>query len=171
MNMKAMIIIALVSFAGILTLSFEARPVKASTTWNYTLYGRGIGSPVGWGFTNDSISNPGPAISVNQGDVVNLTLITLDGAAHHFVVDYNGNDAADVGEPDSGIFTGTTHFQFTADLNGTFSYICAIHFTTMRGGFTVVPEFPTVVLLPIFILSTLLVAVAMRKHSGKFQTN
>ena len=70
MNRKATILIALVSFAGILTLTSETRPVKAVTTWNFTLYGRGLSSPTGWGFTPETIANPGPAISVNQGDIV-----------------------------------------------------------------------------------------------------
>ncbi len=164
MKKKITILVVLVSMAAIMMLSAKVEPAKAATR-NITLYGRGLGSPTGWGFTPETIANPGAAISVDQGDLVVLTLISQDGLAHQFLVDYNGNNVADVGEPASGIFSGTTTYQFTADSNGTFPYICTLHPTTMRGGFTVVPEFPVVILLPILIMSTLLAAIAMRKTS------
>lgn len=34
---------------------------------------------------------PGPAITVNLGDTVVLTLVSADGVSHQFFVDYNGN--------------------------------------------------------------------------------
>ncbi len=148
--------------AAIMMLSAKVEPAKAATR-NITLYGRGLGSPTGWGFTPETIANPGPAISVDQGDLVVLTLISQDGLAHQFLVDYNGNNVADVGEPASGIFSGTTTYQFTADSNGTFPYICTFHFTTMRGGFTVVPEFSPTAVLAVFIIATLLASIALRK--------
>jgi len=164
MNRKITSALALFAVAGFLTLSGEIKPASA-TTWNLTLYGS---YTKGWGFTPDSMASPGPSISVNEGDIVNLTLISQDnGIAHQFYVDYNGNHMLDVGEPASGYFTTTVTLQFTASINGTFTYYCSVHPDVMYGGFTVVPEFSPVVVLTVFMIATLLVAVALRKLGSR----
>jgi plastocyanin len=90
---------------------------SASTGWNGTI--------------------PGPAITVNLGDTVVLTLVSADGVSHQFFVDYNGNGSPDPGEPTSSIFSGTTSLVFTANVNGTFTYYCNFHPGIMHGTFTV----------------------------------
>jgi len=87
----------------------------------------------GWGFTSNSETIPGPTISVNQNDVVTLSLAATDGLSHQFLLDYNGNGVADAGEPVSAIFSSTTQITFTASVAGSFKYICTIHPTVMYG--------------------------------------
>jgi hypothetical protein len=60
------------------------------TTRNFTLYGS---FSRGWGFTATSISSPGPTIVVQQGDTVNLTLISADGVTHNFFVSYTNTSS------------------------------------------------------------------------------
>src|SRR2546430_15087539 len=87
----------------------------------------------GWGFMSNSETIPGPTISVNQNDVVTLSLAATDGLSHQFLLDYNGNGVADAGEPVSAIFSSTTQITFTASVAGSFKYICTIHPTVMYG--------------------------------------
>jgi len=87
-------------------------------------------------------SNPGPTISVTQGDSVTLNLVSTDGAPHTFVIDVahagiipNPNCAVD---KCSSQFSSTTTFMFTADMAaGTYSYYCSIHLQHMTGSLVV----------------------------------
>ena len=160
------IAIVLITLAGILMVSAKVEPAKAATR-NFTLYGSFL---QGWGFTPSSMTSPGPAISVDQGDLVNLTLVSQDGASHQFLVDYNGNGFFDIGEPISGFFSTTIVFQFTADTNGTFTYYCTVHPSIMHGGFTVVPELSPAAILAVFITATLLVSIALRRVGTRNST-
>jgi plastocyanin len=111
-------------------------------TFNMTAYRLGVTSQVllsgsassGW---NGTI--PGPAMTVNLGDTVALTLVSADQNSHQFFVDYNGNASPNPGEPTSPIFSGTTTYVFTANVNGTFNYYCSFHPGEMHGTFTVTP--------------------------------
>jgi len=96
------------------------------------LYGR-ILAPTGWSLTRGNETDPGPLLSVNQGDRVTMQLTSEDAAAHIFWIDYNGNNIIDTGEPESPQFTGTIQFTFDALQAGTFTYWCAIHAPSMRG--------------------------------------
>ncbi len=87
----------------------------------------------GWGLTSSSETIPGPTISVNQNDVVTLSLAATDGFQHQFLLDYNGNGVADPGEPVSSVFSSTTQITFTASVAGSFPYICTFHPTVMYG--------------------------------------
>ena len=125
-------------FVAALALAFVASvfvvaPAQADVE-SFTLYG---GQSAGWGFTGVSLTNPGPTITVTQGDTVDLTLNSVDATnvLHNWFVDYNNNNAPDAGEPTSSDFSGTTPgtFSFTADRVGTFTYRCAYHPTTMTG--------------------------------------
>jgi FtsP/CotA-like multicopper oxidase with cupredoxin domain len=150
---------------GSLTLSVNIRSAKASTVRNITLYGSFSG---GWGFTPGGETIPGPTITVDQGDLVNLTLIREDLNPHEFYVDYNANHVPDDSEPIQS-FSGTVHFSFTANINGTFTYYCAIHQATMHGTFTVnpaIPEFSSFLILPALIIA-LLVVIVNRKRTAK----
>jgi hypothetical protein len=90
----------------------------------------------GWGFTRNTESIPGPAITINQGDVVTLSLTSTDGLTHRFLLDYNGNGLADSGEPLSPLFSSSIQITFTATVAGSFSYFCTIHPGTMYGTWT-----------------------------------
>ncbi|MBX5326756.1 MAG: hypothetical protein ACQXXH_06055 [Candidatus Bathyarchaeia archaeon] len=102
----------------------------------------------GWGFSRESMTIPGPTISVKKGDTVNLTLTSADLVKHNFFVDYNGDTYPNPGEPKSPDFCGppyympTINYKFTADLLGTFTYYCEYDRNTMFGTLIVTP--PTI---------------------------
>jgi FtsP/CotA-like multicopper oxidase with cupredoxin domain len=164
MNRKIVFVMFALLLAGRLAVTVDVHKVEANTVHSFYLYGNYLG---GWGFTAGSITNPGPTITVDLGDVVNVTLVSTDGIKHKFFVDYNGNDSPDASEPASPDFTGTVNYQFTADRNGTFTYLCAYHTFSMRGTFVVnqtIPEFPSLAILSLFTTATLLVVIACRKR-------
>src|SRR2546426_10807033 len=64
-------------------------PLPARTgAWpvNFTFYGN---ASTGWGFSNATIANPGPNITVYYGHTVNRTLIGNDTLAHSRFVYYD----------------------------------------------------------------------------------
>ncbi len=110
-------------------VSLNAAPARAANV-SQNLFGSFAS---GWGTTSTSETNPGPTLTVNQGDSVTITLTSTDGFTHQFLVDYNGNGIADPGEPMSAAFSTTTTLTFTASQSGTFAYLCLIHPTAMKG--------------------------------------
>jgi FtsP/CotA-like multicopper oxidase with cupredoxin domain len=71
MTRKAVLALIIMLFAGVAGASVNIHVAKASTVHNFTLYGD---FSHGWGFTAGNITSPGPTITVDQGDLVNLTL-------------------------------------------------------------------------------------------------
>jgi plastocyanin len=119
-------------------------PIAASAAWlvepaaavTFTLHG----STSGWGFTANSIASPGPTLTVNLGDSVTMRLFSEDQAPHTFLVDYDGDRNPDAGEPRSAVFSSRTTalvYTFTANLAGSFTYWCDIHYGRMVGTFVV----------------------------------
>jgi plastocyanin len=157
MSRKIILVVIVALVAATLGIAGNTEKVKADTV-NFTLYGSAGG---GWGFASNTISSPGPNITVTQNDYVNLTLVSQDGAPHQFFVDYNNNNVADAGEPASPQFSGTIVFGFNATNSGNFTYRCNFHPSIMFGTFTVnqtVPEFSSLIILPFFAVATLLAA-------------
>ncbi len=99
------------------------------------------GDTSGWGFTPGSITSPGPTITVDQFDEVQLRLEGMDGPPHNFYVDYNRNGNPDPpAEPVSPDFrnsSGPISYSFFANTPGTFTYYCAYHQSNMLGSFVV----------------------------------
>jgi FtsP/CotA-like multicopper oxidase with cupredoxin domain len=160
---------ALIAITAILLATavfMQAHDTEAATTRNFTLYGA---AGQGWGFTNSSITSPGPTIRVEQGDTVNLTLISYDGVAHQFFVSYTNSSSPSSGDSESAVFSDTTIFQFVAtNTTGTYTYRCTFHPSVMYGYFTVVqtgaiPEFQPLAILTLLFLSTGIVALVRRK--------
>jgi len=151
---------------GMSAASIRIQEARAATTVNITLYGSAF---YGWGLTSTSITSPGPTITINQYDYLNLTLISQDGIQHQFFVDYNNNGVLDAGEPHSSPFTSTTVFGFNATTSGTFTYRCAAHPSIMYGTLKVqqaVTEFSPSLILPLFIVATIAATVAIRMKSS-----
>lgn len=109
-------------------------PSARAATVSINLYGS---VSTGWGQSSTSESTPGPTLTVNQGDVVTITLHSTDGVGHEFFIDLNGNGRPDTGEPTSGVFSTTATLSFTASTAGTFRYYCYFHEASMYGTFTV----------------------------------
>jgi hypothetical protein len=132
--------------------------VKAATTRYFTLYGS---HNHGWGFTATSITSPGPTIVVEQGDTVNLTLISNDAIAYNFFVSYTNASSPGSGDPWSDDFgSNAVNFPFVASNTvGTYQYRCSYYPTVMWGYFKVVttgtiPEFRPLIMLSVLIAGT-----------------
>jgi plastocyanin len=121
---------------AVLLLAFVAVPGPAAgADRTFTLYGD---SSLGWGSTNTTIGNPVPALSVDLGDNVTLTLNASDGVQHNWFIDYDGDGNDDANEPVSPNFRNEQIvWNFTADRAGTFTYRCRFHPTTMTGNITI----------------------------------
>lgn len=162
MASKALASFALIILFLVLCFSFSSVHAQAQTQ-NITLYGS---ASQGWGLTQQSITSPGPQITFQEGQLVNLTLIAVDGLPHIFYVDYNGNKVADSNEPRSPQFTTTINYQFTPDRTGQFTYYCSIHPTTMFGNVSAIPEFTsTIAVLILIIASATIVVIYKNKKS------
>ena len=181
MTRKIILATIVVLLIGISAASIRIQEAKAAaTTVNITLYGSTGGifhqtPPIGWGFSATTITTPGPTITINQYDYLNLTLYSEDGEPHQFFVDYNNDSTIDPGDPAmpttfSSSTVGTV-WGFNATRSGTFTYRCAIHPSMMYGTLIVVQavaEFSPFLILPVFIIVTVVAAVAYRtKHSTK----
>jgi heme/copper-type cytochrome/quinol oxidase subunit 2 len=105
-----------------------------------TLYGS-FSAPAGWGWAATNITNPGPTLTVHQGDVITFHLFSHDAMTHLLVIDLDNSMTQNTGDQASASFTsGTvaTNFTFTAATAGTFNYFCGIHpFTAMHGSLVV----------------------------------
>jgi FtsP/CotA-like multicopper oxidase with cupredoxin domain len=141
--------------------------VKAAATRNFTLYGAYTS---GWGFTATTITSPGPTIVVEQGDTVNLTLISNDGIAHSFFVSYTNASSPGTGDPWSDDFgSKAVNFQFAAtNTVGTYKYHCYYHPDPMWGYFKVVPtgtipEFQPLIMLSLLVAGTIVAVLAYKR--------
>ena len=159
------ILIAVILSLSIILLGSQIpiiRNVKAQETNEITLYGS---SSQGWGFSENSMSIPGPTIEFQEEEMYNLTLISADGLIHSFFVDYNGNNSPDSNEPVSPSFTSTINFQFTPDRTGEFTYYCSYHPITMFGNASLIPEFNLqTLILVIATLSAILITYRKMKN-------
>ncbi len=115
---------------GLLLSALGGLPSARGATVSYHLYG----TEMGWGFSSTTITFPGPRLYANVGDTVDLTLTGVDGSRHNWLLDYNGNQRRDAGEPLSADFTGnTTVYRFVADRAGVYGYLCEYHPDMMVG--------------------------------------
>jgi hypothetical protein len=162
-------------FTTVLTIFFVAfvttqvLDAGAATTRNFTLYGSFVQG--GWGFTDTNITSPGPTIVVEQGDNVNLTLISKDGMQHRFLVSYTNTTTHNTGDPQSPDFTGTVNYSFNAtNTVGTYKYFCLYHYMNgMTGYFRVVPtgtipEFQPLAMLSLSIACIGIAALARKRR-------
>ncbi len=108
---------------------------------NFTFVGN---AARGWGFSNATITEPGPNITLYFGDTVKLTMIATDSSPHNWFVDYDNSLAPNGGEPSSpdfnvpGNVVGT--WNFTAIQPGTWTYRCRVHPTSMTGTIRILPQ-------------------------------
>lgn len=76
--------------------------------------------------------DPG-TIVVNQGDVVTLEIIGINGAEHPFTIEgYSVSDVVKRGQ--------ITRVTFTADKAGIFKVTCGVHLPTMQASLIVLPK-------------------------------
>jgi len=94
------------------------------------------------GFLSGGETSPGPTITVDEGDLVNLTLVNEDLLVYHqFFVSYTGSTTPQPGDPTSPLINpgSPINFQFEANVSGTFTYYCYFHPNPMNGTFVVNP--------------------------------
>jgi len=108
---------------------------------NFTFYGN---AGLGWGFSNATISEPGPNITVYYADQVDLTLIGNDSAPHSWFIDYDNSLAPNADEPRSPDFNVPANpvgqWNFSALHPGNWMYRCGIHPTSMTGTIRILTE-------------------------------
>jgi len=168
MKTKRLLAITLVIFLAAFVAATQINGAKAATTRNFTLYGN---YQKGWGFTPTTITSPGPTIVVEQGDTVNLTLISNDRITHRFFVSYTNASSANSTEPQSSDFSTTLNYEFVAtNAVGTYTYGCYYHYSFgMYGYFQVVPtgtipEFQPLIMLSLLVASTVVAALVYRRR-------
>src|SRR5256885_11029852 len=115
-------ILGAASLVSLLLATLEiGTPVAAAPNITYQLYGT---RNSGWGFTNTSLTTPGPPIEVVVGDNLTLNLTSLDGRSHNWYIDYNNNSLVDANETGSSsptFRTGARLWNFTvSNRTGTF---------------------------------------------------
>jgi FtsP/CotA-like multicopper oxidase with cupredoxin domain len=105
---------------GLLASVLSATPATAADR-TFTLFGSRAG---GWGFSNTSLTSPGPHLEVVLGDNVTLILTSADQFSHDWFIDYDNDGSDDANEPGSpGTFSDTPEsWNFTATRNGTYVY-------------------------------------------------
>lgn len=148
-------------------IAAEVQSVHAAVQ-DFHLYGS---YTAGWGFSPDSMTSPGPTITVNEGDVVNLTLTNEDtglyAASHQFLLSYHNSSTPQSDDVVSPFIPSgqTIVFSFTANVSGTFTYYCTVHPLMMYGTFVVsgaVPEFPSFIVLSAFMTVAAVSAILYR---------
>jgi len=117
-------ILVAASLVSLLLATLEiGTPVAAAPNITYQLYGT---RNSGWGFTNTSLTTPGPPMEVVVGDNLTLNLTSLDGRNHNWYIDYNNNSVVDANETGSSsptFRTGARLWNFTvSNRTGTFPY-------------------------------------------------
>jgi len=112
-------------------------PAKAVSI---TLYGS-VSASAGWGWAATNITNPGPTLTVQQGDVITFHLFSQDGMSHILVIDLDNSQTQNAGDQASATFTSSTvatDFTFTASTAGTVNYFCGFHGYAAQHGSLVV---------------------------------
>ena len=171
MGRRLVLISIAVLLLGALGVTFSVPKLKAATIRGFTL---SASFGAGW-----NGSKPGPTITVEQGDTVNLVLISADVLTHRFFLSYHNSSTPQSGDPESPDFDSANSpldYGFTAtNTVAAYTYYCYYHSGTMYGTFKVVstgsiPEFPGVLILPLFMALTLLAVVLSKRKRHGFPT-
>ena len=134
---RAVVALSLVGFAVALMAVAALGPIATAAPRTFHLYGD---FSDGWGDVQVTQTNPGPTLTVAQGDTVTVVIHSVDGAVHNWYLDLNGDGARDAGEPftaDASDLTAVSSPEFNAPAPGTYTYYCQYHQETMRGSFVV----------------------------------
>ncbi len=113
---------------------------------NIVLYGS---ATAGWGYGPSNITNPGPSLTVTQGQTVSFEFVSQDGAEHSFFVDVQGTGTLSPSDPQSPAFGGSSHpsvlsWSWTVDIApGNYTYECGVHLAAMKGTIHVLSSTPS----------------------------
>ncbi|OGS47712.1 MAG: hypothetical protein A3K66_02245 [Euryarchaeota archaeon RBG_16_67_27] len=124
-----------------------------------------FGNLRGWGFSPDSLSTPGPTLTLSEGESIELLIIGYGGAfpvRHDFYVDWDRNGAPGPGDTVSADVRGnSTRLTLRGEHVGTFTYFCAYHPSTMFGAVVVTGASPAGGLDPLLLGGIGVAAVAV----------
>lgn len=91
----------------------------------------------GWNFS----TNKNPIITVKQGDMVTVSLVSSDNNPHQFLLDMDKDGSTTATcfniDPCSVQFPPNTSVGFTAGLPGSYTYFCTIHPSSMFATFVI----------------------------------
>jgi len=137
----AAVIVAL-AFAALAALATQVTTASTTTapsaqTIMITLYAS-MGNPSGWGRGPLNITNPGPTLTVNQGDTIMFHLFSADGATHMLVIDLDGSGTRSSGDAVSEPFNASGTTLYYPNTPGQFTYFCGTHELSMQWGTIVV---------------------------------
>ncbi len=111
-----------------------------ATAKTITLYAS-FAPPAGWGQGPNNITEPGPTLTVQQGDVITFQLFANDSTSHQLIIDVDNSHSNNSGDGWSYPFSSKTTaatFTYTANTAGTFSYFCNVHgYNAQHGTFVV----------------------------------
>ncbi len=134
--------IVAIAFAALATPAVEVATASttaapAAQTIMITLYAS-MANPSGWGLGPVNITNPGPTLTVNQGDTIMFHLFSADGATHMLVIDLDGSGTRSSGDIVSDPFNASGTSFFYPNTPGQFTYFCGTHELSMQWGTVVV---------------------------------
>jgi len=90
-----------------------------------------------WNFS----TNANPTITVKQGDMVTVSLVSSDGNPHQFLLDMDKDGSTTATcqtiDPCSVQFPPNTSLGFTAGTPGSYTYFCTVHPTMMFATFVI----------------------------------
>src|SRR5256885_6407470 len=121
------------------TSAIGPHPEKAVTITLYASYP----GPAGWGRGPNNITEPGPTLTIQQGDVVPFQLFANDSMAHQLIIDVDNSHSNTSGDGWSYQFSSKTTaatFTYTADTAGTLGHFYNVpRHTAQQGTFGVNP--------------------------------
>jgi len=134
--------LAIAAFAVSSPMAVRGAPIgeTPAKAVSITLYAS-FSAPAGWGWAVTNITEPGPTLTVQQGDGITFHLFAHDATPHMLVIDLNNNQVQDAPDQASAQFssaTAATNFTFTASTAGTFNYFCGVHGYAAQHGSLVV---------------------------------
>lgn len=115
------IVLSLGLVCALFAVTWSATPAAARDV-SFTLY---VSDSDGWGEQPTSLSNPGPWLTVDEGDNVTLQLNATEGQDHRWFIDYDNDASRASNEPRSPPFhegDASISWNFTANRNGTYVY-------------------------------------------------
>src|SRR3989475_10772963 len=102
-------------------------------------------APAGWGRGPNNITEPGPTLTVDQGDVVTFQLFANDSTSHQLIIDVDNSHSNNSGDGWSYQFSSKTTaatFTYTANTAGTLTYFFNVHGYNVQNGTFVVNAAP-----------------------------
>src|SRR5438093_12227866 len=104
-------VVVAIAFAALAAPATQVATASTTTapsaqTIMITLYAS-MGNPSGWGLGPVNITNPGPTLTVNQGDTIMFHRFSADGATHMLVIDLDGSGTRSPGDAVSEAFNAS----------------------------------------------------------------